>query len=208
MGPRVRLVLERHGFFPAGNGRLWAEITPSRQLGSLHLWDADPLVARHVRAVVARLPEHIGRRECRRIAEHLGWDEECCSVETVHNSAGPGNVVMVSLSRPQVTEMFTGFGQRGVPAERVADDVVHQVRRYLNAAVPVGEYLADQLLLPLALAAHAGTGGGAFRTLALSQHARTQLAVIQEFLDVSLTVEQRGEDDVVVSIARRTTAYS
>jgi RNA 3'-terminal phosphate cyclase (ATP) len=54
--------------------------------------------------------------------------------------------------------------------------------------VPVGVHLADQLMLLLALA-----GGGSFRTLAPSGHARTQVAVIERLLGRKLTfVEDRG----------------
>lgn len=45
-----------------------------------------------------------------------------------------------------------GFGERGVPAERVAGRAVREMQAYLDAGVPVGEHLADQLLLLLALA--------------------------------------------------------
>ena len=49
----------------------------------------------------------------------------------------------------------------------------------LDARVPVGQHLADQLLAPLALA-----GGGSFRTLAPSGHTRTDAQVVERFLDV------------------------
>jgi RNA 3'-terminal phosphate cyclase (ATP) len=60
----------------------------------------------------------------------------------------------------------------------VADKAVREMRTYLKTDVPVGEHLADQLLLPLALA-----GSGSYRTLPLSLHARTQVELIPEFLD-------------------------
>ena len=37
-------------------------------------------------------------------------------------------------------------------------------RLYLAADVPAGPHLADQLLLPLGIAAYQKTGGGAFRS--------------------------------------------
>lgn len=74
---------------------------------------------------------------------------------------------MVEVASAELTEVVTGFGMKGVTAERVASDTCDEVEAYLSAGVPVGRYLADQLLLPLALA-----GSGAFRTLEPS--ARTQ----------------------------------
>ena len=62
--------------------------------------------------------------------------------------------------------------------------------------MPVGPHLADQLLVPIALA-----GGGAFRTCALTRHATTNMEVIGEFLDVRFTVSPAGDGAVVVELS-------
>ena len=80
-------------------------------------------------------------------------------------------------------EVFTGFGRQGVTAERVAKDCVRKVRRYLAADIPVGEYLADQLMLPMALA-----GGGEFYSLAPSRHAMTNAEIIKQFLSLYIFI--------------------
>ena len=62
-------------------------------------------------------------------------------------------MVTVEIESEHVTELFTGFGRVDARAERVAMEVVKEVRDYLAAAVPVGAYLADQLLIPMAMSA-------------------------------------------------------
>jgi len=58
----------------------------------------------------------------------------------------------------------------------------------------VGEHLADQLLLPLAVA-----GGGRFRCADLSLHASTNIDTIRAFLDVQIRTEKHaGGVDVIV----------
>jgi RNA 3'-terminal phosphate cyclase (ATP) len=203
IGPVVELHLERYGFFPGGGGRIRAEITPSRTLGQLRLMDGGMVSNCRTRAVVARLPEDIGKRECRTIARKLNWGDRSYSVESIREASGPGNVVFAEVERGGVTEVFTGFGERGLPAEKVARNVVRKVRRYCKADVPVGEYLADQLLLLLGIGAHLGTGGGEFRTLDLSEHARTHIDILQSFLIVAVQVETRGPDDVHVRVCQR-----
>jgi RNA 3'-terminal phosphate cyclase (ATP) len=115
----------------------------------------------------------------------------------VAGTPGPGNVLLIELESEHVTEVFTGFGERGVRAEAVADRVVWDVRRHLKSEMPVGPYLADQLLLPLALA-----GGGAFRTQGLSRHATTNIDVIGRFLDVPIVTESDGRDRALVRVGR------
>jgi len=118
------------------------------------------------------------------------------TAETV-TSPGPGNVVIIEIQSERVTEVFAGFGQRGVPAETVARGAAEQARRYLAAGVPVGEHLADQLLIPLAMA-----GGGTFRTLKPSDHTATNIEVIRRFLDVRIRSEEIAAD--IWQIAVRT----
>jgi RNA 3'-terminal phosphate cyclase (ATP) len=108
---------------------------------------------------------------------------------------GPGDVLLLELESEHVTEVFGGFGEIGVRAEVVAERAVQDVRRYLAAGVPVGPHLADQLMLPLALA-----GGGTFRTMGLSPHSRTNLDVIQAFLPVRISISG-ARDDVRVEFA-------
>jgi RNA 3'-terminal phosphate cyclase (ATP) len=200
MGPMVEVQLVRPGFYPAGGGQFTVRIRPTRQLGRLELTERGEIRARRVRALVANLPRQIAEREWNAIAQKTGWDEGCFSVEEVHDSRGPGNVVLIELESEHLTEVFTGFGQIGVRAEAVAMRVLDEARAYLAAGVPAGRYLADQLLLPLGIGAHFGAGGGIFRTMALSLHATTHLTILHRFLELDATVEQDGRDDFLVRI--------
>ncbi len=108
--------------------------------------------------------------------------------------------MLIELESEHVTEVFTGFGQIGVRAETVALRALDEALAYLAAGVPVGKHLADQLLLPLGIGAHFGTGGGSFRTMALSLHATTHIELLHRFLEIDAQVEQAGQDDFVVKI--------
>jgi len=188
MGPRVSVELERAGFYPAGGGRFHATIEPVSRLEALELNERGPVREQSVRAVVAALPRRIAEREIRRLMARLDWPAHCFHIDEA-KAQGPGNVVVVEIACEQVTEVFTGFGERGVRAEAVADAALRETLEYLSANVPVGRHLADQLLLPLALAR-----GGCFRTLALSEHARTQMQVIHSFLDVKTRAEPVSDE--------------
>jgi RNA 3'-terminal phosphate cyclase (ATP) len=104
-------------------------------------------------------------------------------------------VLLLEVESEHVTEVICSFGETGVRAEAVAERGVKDVRRYLAAGVPVGPHLADQLMIPLALA-----GGGAFRTTGLSPHSRTNLEVIQMFSTARFSVSG-DRDDVLVECA-------
>jgi len=64
---------------------------------------------------------------------------------------------------------------------------VDEARDYLASGAPVGPHLADQLLLPMAMA-----GGGSFRTVAPTRHALTNIEVLKKFLEIEVRVEKEG----------------
>ena len=192
LGPRVSAVLHQHGFYPQGRGRMEASIEPSERLTPFDLLDRGRLVRRSITARVAGLPLHIAEREVRTIREALGWDAAECLTEQVR-AAGKGNVVFAELEYEHATEICTAFGRLGVRAEEVANEVVEQVRAYEQLDAPVGEHLADQLLLPLGLSVWRQAPSGAsasFRTGPLSDHARTHLNVLQQFLHLHVTLTE------------------
>jgi len=186
MGPQVEATLDRPGFYPAGGGQVTVAIQPCPRLRAVELLERGRVVRRLARGIVSRLPRHIAEREVDTLRRRLGWPPDCVAVEEV-DSPGPGNVLIVELESEHVAEVFSGFGERGVPAETVAKGVVREVRRYLDAEAPVGTHLADQLLIPMAL-----SGGGRFRTLPPSEHTRTNVETLRHFLDVRIASEEIG----------------
>jgi len=197
MGPRVTATLDRHGFYPAGGGEFHAAIKPSAQLARLDLLERGAVRSQCGRVLIAGLPRQIAERQARVVSKQMGWLEDQVTIETIAASSGPGNVVLLEIASDQLTEIFTGFGQKDLRAEAVAERATAAARQYLAAGVPVGERLADQLLLPLALG-----GGGSFKTLPLSSHTRTNLEVIRRLLDVRITVEQADAQAWIVTVGR------
>jgi RNA 3'-terminal phosphate cyclase (ATP) len=195
MGPKVTMAIERHGFHPAGGGRMTIEIEPAAALLPFDLVERGEIRERRATAVVAGLPREIGERELAVIAEQLEWPADCLHLRHLPSGHGQGNVLLLSIGSDSVTEVITGFGRRGLPAERVAAGAAEQAREYLDSEMPVGPHLADQLLLPLALA-----GGGSFATSPLSRHARTNIEIIQMFLDVRITVGEVGPKSWLVQV--------
>lgn len=101
---------------------------------------------------------------------------------------GRGTDSAYSAGVVEVTEVFTGFGEKAVRAETVADRAAAEALAYLDNDVPVGPHLCDQLILLLALA-----GARHFYAGPPTPHAQTQLAVIHAFL--GNVVQARAVDD-------------
>lgn len=182
-GPHVSIELQRYGFYPPGGGRINVYVEPRTEPKRLEIYERGPVKNRRARALVVKLPASIAERELTVIREHLNWNDEEFRVETSNNALSPGNVVMIELESEHLTEIITSVGERGVRAETVAEMAALEAAKYLATGAPVGEHLADQLLIPLALAR-----GGSYITGPLSLHTTTNIAIIKKFLDVEINV--------------------
>jgi RNA 3'-terminal phosphate cyclase (ATP) len=187
MGPRVELDLKRPGFFPVGGGFFQARISPVTRLAPLMLMDRGSIRKRQAKVWLSKLPSHVAERELAVVRQELNWRDTECTVENVAHPLGPGNALVLEIEAEHATAVFTGFGERGRSAEEVGRQAVSAAQTWLGANVPVDEHLADQLLLPAALA-----GGGVFRTTKPSLHATTNAAVIRRFLSVVIGFEQEN----------------
>lgn len=194
MGPTVSAKLQRYGFVPAGGGRIEVDIKPVRSLSPLALTARGELRNTEAVAIVANLPESIAERELAVLRQGLHWPDNAYHVRTVP-SDGPGNIVLVTLESAQVTEVICAFGQKGIRAEQVAKSALKQARDYLQSEAAADAHLADQLLLPLALA-----GGGVFTTVEPTRHLLTNRDVIRAFLDRAITVKNIGNNLVEVEV--------
>lgn len=209
MGARVELSLDRYGFAVGGGapgkqdwhddvtphrGQLTVTVSAGGALRPIELLEAGEVTARRATAILARLPTHVGERELGVIRERLGFEQADCHILDV-SSGGPANILMIEVEREGGRELVTRFGEKGLRAERVAQYACEEMEAFLRAGVPVGEHLADQLLLPLAVA-----GGGRFRCAPLSSHAITNIDTIGRFLDVPIRVEPEAGGTVVVSV--------
>ena len=179
MGADVDLHLERPGFFPAGGGRVVFEVEGGRVLKPMHLLDRGKVLSSHAKVYLSRLPRHVGERELALVQRELSWPPGTL-IEA--QAAGPGNVVCGEIRCEHCSEVVAAFGAKGKPAESVGRELVREAKRYLEMSVPVGEHLADQLMLPMALI------GGSFRSVPLSLHASTNLEILHEFLAFSTRV--------------------
>jgi RNA 3'-terminal phosphate cyclase (ATP) len=195
MGAKVELQLNRFGFYPAGGGEITMRIKGGHQLTPLHLESRGERINAYAESFFAGLPAHIAERELAVVKKGMAWSYDQLLLRGLDRNQGPGNALLITLEYEQVTEVFTGFGEKGVSAETVANGAVKAAHNYLSSEATVSSYLADQLLLPMALA-----GGGSYMATDWSPHSVTNAEVIQRFLPVDIQAAQTASGDVRVKL--------
>ena len=186
MGIQVDFVLEQAGFFPIGGGKINATIHPWQNRLPLKLIARDPVQTVRGYAAVLNLPDEIATRELAVLQQQLALST--CQ-QAYLSGISQGNTAYVTVQSAQHCQLFSALGEMRKSAERVAHDLARDVKKYLHSAAVVDEHLADQLLLPLALGK-----GGEFTAQVISEHTRTQAAMIQRFLncDIFLSATDSG----------------
>jgi RNA 3'-terminal phosphate cyclase (ATP) len=187
MGAEMSLDVERVGFYPAGGGVIAARITPCHVLTQIDLCQRGARKGGYAESLIAGVPPDVATRELDGVRSGLGWQDDDLRVVRLAPDVGPGNVLLATIDYEHVTAVFAGFGEKAVRAESVAKALVGRVRRYIASDAAADEFLADQLMVPFALA-----GGGTFTVDKVSQHALTNAGIIERFLPVTFTFTQDG----------------
>jgi RNA 3'-terminal phosphate cyclase (ATP) len=180
--------LVRYGFFPAGGGEITFEIRPKQdERGSeIDLCEAimNPKIS--ARIYTSKLPIHIAQKQ-QKLLLSSGLNFETIEHIEVKDSISAGNCAVICIKGANRTTVFTGFGSRGKPSEKVINEVVGEAKDYLSSGAAIDHYLADQLLLYMAM-----RRTGRFTTNDFSKHLTTNIEVIKKFLAVDFTVKKQG----------------
>ena len=188
MGVDVEMALHRHGFYPQGGGEWEVRVGSCGRIQPLELVEAGELTRREAVVTSAHIAGHVAARELEEIAKRSGWARDEMRIDNVE-CMGSGNIVSLRLHYEHCTEVVEHVGKFGVSAERVARNAVKDMRRYLSKEAVVGEFLADQLLVPMVI----GTGG-VFTTLKPSLHTRTNRDVVHLFTGKRFVFNELGKD--------------
>lgn len=193
MGAVIEISLLRHGFAPAGGGELQARIWPSK-LAPLHLESRGDYSGTRAEALVSATFSSQASHELDRVAVRLKLDRRAMKIIDNGESQGPGYMVLIEGEHTGVTEVFSSIGNGRARGEQMADSAIDDYLRWIDSSAAVGHHLADQLLLPMAIA-----GGGSLTTDRFSSHLASNARVIQCFLPVAIASEDK-RDHVAVSL--------
>jgi RNA 3'-terminal phosphate cyclase (ATP) len=200
MGIEAKVEIKQWGWYPIGGGEITARIkgqgagdkglsSTSRPLASINLVNRGELKRLWGVSALSNLPAHIGQRQKRqaeRVLRERGFAPEIEIVDAP--SPGQGTVVFLVAEFKNVVAGFTSYGARGKRAEKVAEEACQDFIQYHDSGRALDKHLADQLILPMSLAA---TQSG-FTTYEVTQHLLTNVGVVQRLMGVKAEIEGKG----------------
>jgi RNA 3'-terminal phosphate cyclase (ATP) len=192
LGTKLSLAMPAAGFYPRGGGRLEAWIEPGSPQ-PLNQTSRGPLSAVRGIAGVSNLKPEIAERMRDRAIERLASAGIAAEIKLASwPSRGQGAAIALSAHHDGIAPAtFIGLGERGRPAERVADEAIDELLAFESIEqAAFDQYSADQILLPLALA----SGRSEFTVSEVTEHLRTNAHTIRAFIDREITIQESSDD--------------
>ena len=182
-GVDLSLNMDLAGFYPQGGGRIISTIRPCKEINPLILQDRGEINRIYGVSAVANLDLSIAKRQKTRAVQRLlAYDPEIKITSTNMASRFKGTMLLLigeflHSGDGYAQCCYFSLGSLGKPAELVADEAVDEFIQFYATPAAIDQYLADQLLLPLALA----SGESLLYTSKITSHLLTNAAIIQAF---------------------------
>lgn len=189
VGLRADVTLAKCGYYPRGGGEIGAVVYPrQRELTPFALETRGRLNRLWGVVGISNIPDVIAGRIASAATAMLRAAGHAASIEERSlPSPGQGVFLFLCAEYERTTAGFSSLGERGKPSEAVAREAVDAFLDFDRSEAAVEPHLADQLVLPAALAG----GHCAYTVSRVTEHLRTNAWVVQQFLPV--TVEVTGE---------------
>lgn len=197
MGLDLDLEMVRPGFYPRGGGEIRATIRPCPGVRGVRFMTCPDLTTAGGFSAVAGLPADIATRQARRLAFRMKQAGAEPHIPEETWPGGPGTAAAVIFRQAPVPTLFFGIGERGKPAESVADDAADAALAFRATGCSVDPHAADQILLPLAFSADASE----YRVSEVTRHLTTNIDVVKAFVDRDITLDGHEGGPGVVRIA-------
>ena len=197
MGFELSTELTGWGWYPAGGGEVRCIVRGAADHASIRKGWPKPISAlargplKRItgRAVAANLPSNIAERMSDRARGALGDLGVPTEIEALNMRAVcPGAGIFLLADYEGMPASFSAYGRRGKPSEAVAEEAVASLRQHHASGAALELHLADQMLVPLAIA----SGSSHFTLARPTAHLTTNAWTIEQFGIAKVTIEQGG----------------
>jgi RNA 3'-terminal phosphate cyclase (ATP) len=202
LGIRFNIEVKRRGYYPVGNGLVYASIEPCSNLSSIELVSA-PRMEPSMISICSNLPKHVADRQ---IAGALALLESngirCRSYSSsIEQSSSPGSSILVYASSSDYGPFIGGdaVGERGKRAEDVGREAAMKFIKPYLSNVAVDPYLADMLVVPLSM----GSSVSRYMVNEITMHLSTNLHIASMVTGCEYSIKKMNDNQYLVSIVPR-----
>ena len=183
MGASVESETLSYGFYPKGGGKIIVMVKPSSLLIPVSLTSRGKHIFTEGWSSASKdlAKIHVAERQMDSAENILGPIKR--SVKYVP-SASPGSAITLASFFGNCFLGASSIGERGKSSEKVGQEAATLLKKNMDSGACLDEWMADQILPYLALA----KGKSEVSVSKVTQHAKTNISVIERFLDVKFKV--------------------
>jgi RNA 3'-terminal phosphate cyclase (ATP) len=189
MGTKLNLELVKHGYYPKGGGLVEVKSRPVKKLSPFVCLDRGMIKGIHVSSVCGHLPPHVAERQGRSALSTIQYHYPNVKISMDYkfvDSFSPGSSVNCYAIYENTIIGSDGLGKMGIKAETVGEIAAENLVKTLKSNATLDRYMADQILIFLALA----KGQSRVKVEEITEHCRTNISAIQEILPVEFKINQ------------------
>ncbi len=186
-GPVCFLDIESRGFYPEGGGVVRLEILPVPRLESVSLENRGEVKGVTAIAFAQNLPEHVVTRMMHSARKGFMGQSNVRIESQLSKGPSTGAGIVAAAGCANTVLGSSALGARGVRAETLGETCAEDLLETIGSGATVDEHMLDQILPYMALA-----GAGCIVIAEeLTNHARTNMWVIERFLGKKFHVTQK-----------------
>jgi RNA 3'-terminal phosphate cyclase (ATP) len=196
IGLKFSVDVLKRGYYPNGGGIVQSTINPCRRPDTIEF-----LASRHIEpkiiSVCSQLPVHVAKRQVSSALVALEKKDIRCSNYTasIESANSPGSSILVYCASDQ--GMYVGgdsIGELGKRAESVGLEAAERFFESILAQATIDPFLADMLIVPLALS----KGRSRYRIARVTSHLLTNLRVVSDIIGCKYNIHNHGENNIVM----------
>jgi len=193
LGAELDLEIIKHGYYPKGGGRVSVKSKPIKELNRFICTNRGNIRGIHVDSVCGSLPPDIAERQGQSALRTIQYYFPNVKVSMGYKSVpslSPGTSVTCYAVCDKSVIGSSSLGELGVRAETIGERAAEGLITSLNTGSALDKYMADQILIYLALA----KGTSQVRVEDITQHVKTNIQVIEQILPVEFQVDYNKKE--------------
>jgi RNA 3'-phosphate cyclase len=195
MGIQIEADVQRYGFYPKGGGRVILRVHPGT-LRRIELENRERFVRYDVLSIASESlrKARVSERQAEAAIKILGRKSESELKEYVRTES-PGSSLHLHAHFENTILGTTCLGERGKPAEKIGEECTNFLNKQVDTGACLDRWMGDQILPYMALA----PGRSSVSVAELTNHAKTSMWLIEQFLPVKFESVEEDNHFIVSS---------
>ncbi len=187
IGLKININMRRAGFFPHGGGIIEADVQPVSKINPVKILQRGKLNKIIIYSAHTNLNNKVAERQAEAAKKVLinYADYMQIKIDSLP-SYSKNTTIAITAYFDNTICCYTGLGEKGKPAEKVAEETCKNFIEFLDSNATIDDYMADQILLPLAFCEQ----NSEFIIRTMTEHFISNIKTIKEFIEFDVNVEE------------------